>query len=65
MITEIEKANRKRILDNTNASFSLEGVNPDAETKRLQVQWVSGEIGTVLELGDKIRTHLKNKFKII
>lgn len=62
MITEIEKADRKRILDNTNASFLLEGVDPDTEMKQLQAQWVNGEIETALELGDKIRTHLKNKY---
>lgn len=62
MITVREKDRRQRILDNLIASFALEGVEPDAEMKQLQAQWVNGEIKTALELGDKTRTHLKNKW---
>lgn len=61
MITETEKAVRKRILDNTNASFFLEGIEPDAEMKRLQALYVTGEIATALELGKLTRSHLKIK----
>lgn len=61
MITKIEKADRKRILDNINASFFLEGIEPDAEMKRLQALYVTGEIASALELGKLTRSHLKTK----
>ncbi len=61
MITEIEKADRKRLLDNTNASFFLEGIEPDAEMKRLQALYVTGEISNAFELGKLTRSHIKTK----
>ena len=52
---------RQKIIDNTNASFFLEGIEPDAEMKRLQALYVTGEIATALELGKLTRSHLKTK----
>ncbi|MDD2817146.1 MAG: hypothetical protein PHP00_15675 [Thiotrichaceae bacterium] len=50
---------RQKIIDNTNASFFLEGIEPDAEMKRLQALYVTGEIANALELGKLTRSHLK------
>lgn len=52
---------RQKIIDNTNASFLLEGIEPDAEMKRLQALYVTGEIASALELGKLTRSHLKTK----
>lgn len=52
---------RQKIIDNTNASFFLEGIEPDAEMKRLQALYVTGEIANALELGKLTRLHLKTK----
>jgi uncharacterized protein (UPF0371 family) len=52
---------RQKIIDNTNASFFLEGIEPDAEMKRLQALYVTGEIVSALELGKLTRSHLKTK----
>lgn len=52
---------RQKRIDNTNASFFLEGVEPDAEMKRLQALYVTGEIASALELGKLTRSHLKTK----
>lgn len=52
---------RQKIIDNTNASFFLEGIEPDAEMKRLQALYVTGEIASALELGKLTRSHLKTK----
>lgn len=52
---------RQKIIDNTNASFFLEGIEPDAEMKRLQALYVTGEIANALELGKLTRSHLKTK----
>ena len=52
---------RQKIIDNTNASFFLEGIEPDAEMKRLQALYVTGKIATALELGKLTRSHLKIK----
>lgn len=52
---------RQKIIDNTNASFFLEGIEPDAEMKRLQALYVTGEIASALELGKLTRSHLKIK----
>ena len=52
---------RQKIIDNTNASFFLEGIEPDAEMKRLQALYVTGEITSALELGKLTRSHLKTK----
>ena len=52
---------RQKIIDNTNASFFLEGIEPDAEMKRLQALYVIGEIASALELGKLTRSHLKTK----
>lgn len=52
---------RQKLIDNTNASFFLEGIEPDAEMKRLQALYVTGEIGNALELGKLTRSHLKTK----
>jgi hypothetical protein len=52
---------RQKIIDNTNASFFLEGIEPDAEMKRLQAMYVAGEITSALELGKLTRSHLKTK----
>lgn len=52
---------RQKRIDNTNASFFLEGVEPDAEMKRLQALYVTGEITSALELGKLTRSHLKIK----
>ena len=52
---------RQKIIDNTNASFFLEGIEPDAEMKRLQALYVTGEIANALELGKFTRSHLKTK----
>ena len=61
MITATERVDRQRIVDNTNASFFLEGIEPDAEMKRLQALYVTGEIASALELGKLTRSHLKTK----
>ena len=52
---------RQKIIDNTNVSFFLEGIEPDAEMKRLQALYVTGEIASALELGKLTRSHLKTK----
>ena len=52
---------RQKIIDNTNASFFLEGIEPDAEMKRLQALYVTGEITSALELGKLTRSHLQIK----
>ena len=52
---------RQKIIDNTNASCFLEGIEPDAEMKRLQALYVTGEIASALELGKLTRSHLKTK----
>lgn len=52
---------RQKRIDNTNASFFLEGIEPDAEMKRLQALYVTGEISNALELGKLTRTYLKIK----
>ena len=52
---------RQKRIDNTNASFFLEGIEPDAEMKRLQALYVTGEIASALELGKLTRSHLKTK----
>lgn len=52
---------RQKIIDNTNASFFLDGIEPDAEMKRLQALYVTGEIASALELGKLTRSHLKTK----
>ena len=52
---------RQKIIDNTNASFFLEGIEPDAEMKRLQALYVTGEIASALELGKLTRSQLKTK----
>ena len=52
---------RQKIIDNTNASFFLEGIEPDTEMKRLQALYVTGEIASALELGKLTRSHLKTK----
>lgn len=52
---------RQKIIDNTNASFFLEGIEPDAEMKRLQALYITGEIASALELGKLTRSHLKTK----
>ncbi|MFB6408381.1 hypothetical protein ACEXF2_019910 [Acinetobacter baumannii] len=52
---------RQKIIDNTNASFFLEGIEPDAEMKRLQALYVLGEISSALELGKLTRSYLKTK----
>lgn len=52
---------RQKIIDNTNASFFLEGIEPDAEMKQLQALYVTGEIASALELGKLTRSHLKTK----
>lgn len=52
---------RQKIIDNTNASFFLEGIEPDTEMKRLQALYILGEISSALELGKLTRSYLKTK----
>lgn len=50
---------RQKLIDNTNASFFLEGIEPDAEMMRLQALYVAGEIANAFDLGEMMRSHLK------
>lgn len=52
---------RQKLIDNTNASFALEGIEPDAEMKRLQALFITGEIANTLELGKLTRSHLETR----
>lgn len=57
----MNKVERQKLIDNTNASFFLEGIEPDAEMMQLQALYVTGEIANAFDLGKLMRSHLKIK----
>lgn len=61
VLSPSEKAIRKQLVDNTNASFALEGVEADRGMKLLQQQYIDGEIENTRVLGERTRKYLKNR----
>lgn len=61
VLSQAEKAIRKQLIDNTNASFALEGIEADQEMKALQQQYIDGEIENTQILGERTRKYLKNR----
>lgn len=61
----MNSAQRQKLIDNTNASFALEGIEPDTEMKRLQDLYITGEIVSALELGELTRSYLKTQLSLL
>ena len=55
LISDEEKARRKKEVDFAVGSSRLEGVILPPEIEALNAQYINGEIACVMELGEKIR----------
>jgi len=55
LISDEEKAKRKKTVDFAEGSSRLEGVILPPEIKALNQQYINGEINCVMELGEKVR----------